>query len=677
MKCMQVVFLLALCAGLVRGNVLRAGPADLVDTRVGTDRSHGSCVVGACLPHASVYPSPDSKWPSPHRPRRGQRHGFGPPTSGWWPGDLVTGFSMLHTQGGGGTPSYGQFRVEFGGPSAMAIDEARPYRFRCRLTDLGVSVALSATAHGAVFEYAGAEPKVNVRCKLGGDVSSTNAWVKGEGGATFGGGTYFGNWNPAPYDCWFYATEEKGRLRIAVSFLSVARAKAYHDAELAGRTVDDLADAARRIWDEKLSAVRVEGLDEAATRRFYAHLFHTFTQPRDRTGDYGHFAASDRVWDDHYTMWDTWKTLFPLMAIVDPGAVAGCVNSFASRFRVSGECTTCFTQGREFKTGQGGDEPDCVIADAYAKRIEGIDWNALAPLLISRAKGRTADYRAKGWAANGRKEGYCQRFKSGSATMSFAFQDHCAGTVLKGLAAASGRADWATAADELLRRSGNWRNCWNRGCRDAAGFTGFACGRDASGRWRQTNPRKGFNETFYEATGWEYSFFVPHDIPGLIEASGGRDEFLRRLEFALGHGLIAFDNEPSFHVPWLFDQVGRRELACKWAREMMKRFPENGCPGDDDSGAMASLYVFLTAGFYPLAGSDRYALHSPMAERVTFRVGEGREFSVEAPGATPDVSLTGPVFLNGVELKEPFIRHADIVRGGTLRFAAGGRRDVR
>lgn len=214
--------------------------AEQVDTRIGTDRSHGSCVVGTCLPHASVYPSPDSEWPVDHPSVPGQRHGMGAPTSGWWPGDRVVGFSMLHAQGTGGVPSYGQFRLEFGKPSAMEIDEAHPYRFRCRLTDLGVSVAFSATEHGAVFEYTGGEPRINVLCKLGEPVATANAWVRNEGRATFGGGTYAGNRNPAPFDCWFYATKEKGRMRIAVSFLGVERAKMYHDSELAGCSVDDV-----------------------------------------------------------------------------------------------------------------------------------------------------------------------------------------------------------------------------------------------------------------------------------------------------------------------------------------------------------------------------------------------------------------------------------------------------
>lgn len=415
----------------------------------------------------------------------------------------------------------------------------------------------------------------------------------------------------------------------------------------------------------------MDGLGEKEHCRFYAHLFHSFVQPRNRRGDFAHFAPADPVWDDHYTLWDTWKTLFPLMTIVDPEMVADCVNSFAARFRAFGECASCFTQGREHKVGQGGDEADCVIAEAYAKRLHGIDWGAVAPLLLARVNGRTASYRDGGWVAHDQKENYCWRLMSGSATLSFAFEDHCAGTTLKWLAAGGGQPEWVLAAETLLKRSKNWRNCWNRNCRDEAGFVGFACGRDVDGHWLRTNPRKGFNEAFYEAIGWEYSFFVPHDIPALIEACGGCSEFQRRLEFALSNGFVEFDNEPSFQIPWLFDFVERRDLACRWAAELMKRFPDDGCPGDDDSGAMGSLYVFLTAGFFPCAGSDVYALHAPMARRVAFRVdSNGREFVVETSGWKPGVQLTGSVYLNGRRLEKPFIRHSDIVKGGRLLFTA-------
>ena len=510
-------------------------------------------------------------------------------------------------------------------------------------------VSIVPTAHGALYwiESETVKPSaivLNRRCKLAAD-DCINA--KGE---------FTGNWNPAPYSC-FAACEPDdaaGVIRVAVSFKSQEQAETFLREELVGRTFDELAHEAKAQWDGLLSRVRIEGVDETERRRFYSHLMHALVQPRDRTDD-------GIGWDDHYTLWDTWRTLYPLLTLIDPETVAGVVNSFGERFARTGCCETAYTSGKEYKTGQGGDEADVVIADAVAKGVPALDAKKLVPLLESRWDGRTRGYRERGFVAVGEREDYCRRFKSGSGTMSFAWEDWCVGTALNGLGANGSR---------FLSRSANWTNIWDKTCTDEqTGVCGFVRARNSDGTFCPTAPRDGFNTDFYEANCWEYSFFVPHDIPGLIRLSGGRDAFLRRLELAFENGVVAFDNEPSFQIPWLFDYVGRRDLACKWAYEMRRRFTSDGCPGDDDSGAMGALYIFLTAGFFPLAGSDLYALHSPMATRVVFCTKEGgREFVVEAPGWRPGLLMTGPVWLNGVKLIKPFIHHRDIIRGGVLRF---------
>jgi len=642
--------LVALAFAIALAVPCQGGNADKVDTRLGTALGKGSCLLGPCVPHGSVYPSPDSVWPS-----QGRRF---PAPSGWYPGDRVTGFSQLHTQGTGGTPSYGLFRVDFGAPSAMRILESHPYRLRVRLEDLGLTVAVSASAHGAIYAYDGGTPEIDVRGKIGLACASSNATLKVDGNVLSGGGTYFGNWNPAPYDCWFYATREEGCLRLAVSFKDIAQAQLYHDAELKGRTLEDLAAAARALWDVKLASVEVSGLSPQAETSFYTHLFHAFVQPRDRRSD-------GLGWDDHYTLWDTWKTLFPLLTIVDPETVAGNVNHFAERFAASGACETCYTQGREYKVGQGGNEADCVIADAAVKGVPGIDWTRLRLLLESRWTARTAAYRERGFVPSGEREDFCWRMMSGSGTMSFAYQDHC---VAEALSRVVGE-DHPRVRD-FRRRSGSWTNVWNDAATDVpSGIRGFVCGRDGDGSFPIPDPRKGYNASFYEATGWEYSFFVPHAMHALIARCGGHEAFADRLSYALEHNLIDFGNEPSFLTPWLFTFAKRTDLSSRWAHEVLRLFPPEGCPGDDDSGAMGSFYIFLTAGLMPIAGSDVYCLHAPTAAKTVFRVPvTGRTFTVLAPGAALGRSAYREVRLNGHLVADGRIRHADILAGGVLEY---------
>ena len=625
-------------------------PADLVDTRIGTAREFGSCVVGPCVPNGSVHPSPDSEWPSslPHAPTKNPRHGQGAPTSGWWPGDRIVGFSQLHCQGTGGTPSYGLFRVIFGAPSAMEILESHPYRFRCRLTEAGVDVAVAPTAHGAIYRHTAESVRIDHLCKLARAKASKDAWVRREGDAVFGGGTYSGNWNPAAYGCWFYATDRAGELRIAVSFRSVEQAKAYHAAELEGRDLDRIAAEARTLWSRRLGCIRLNGVPPEEMRRFYTHLMHCFVQPRDRSGD-------GIGWDDYYTLWDTWRTVFPLMTLLSPESVAANVNAFADRFEREGRCESCRTQGKEYKVGQGGDEADCVIADAWAKRIPGIDWPRVRKLLASRWDGRTRGYRERGYVPAGEKDtGYCSRLKSGSATMSFAYQDWCAGQVL--------------GDERFLARSHSWTNLWNEAaCDRKGGFRGFAEGRRADGTFSGCGPRGGYGSDFYEATSWEYSFFAPHDMELLMEKCGGREEFVRRLEHAFENRFVRFDNEPAFQMPWLFAFADRSDLCAKWSREMERMFPPDGCPGDDDAGSMASLYVFLKLGFFPISGQNVYALHGGRYPEVVLNLpASGRSLTIRSASDCGQGAFTAA--LNGRRLDSPFVTYAQLLDGGTLEF---------
>ena len=616
--------------------------ADVVDNRIGTGRSHGSCILGPSVPYGSAHPSPDSAWPVKHVRPKGARHGFGPPTSGWWPGDKVIGFSQLHAQGTGGTPSYGIFRY-LCKPSEMIIKEAHPYRLRVRLTEADLEVCVSATAHGAVYQIRDSKgnPRtlpLDCQCKLGGVANCLN-----------GKGEFTGNWNPAPYRCyeWSECDEVTGTLRIAVSFKSSEQAKKYFDEELRGKNVEQVAAAARAQWNEALSRIRVEGVDEAERRRFYSHLAQCFVEPRDR--------RSDGIgWDDHYTIWDTWKTRFPLMALIDQETFADNVNFFAERFRRSGECTSCYSQGKEFKIGSGGDECDCVIADAFAKKIPGVKWEELRPLLAARWHKRTKGYREKGYTPTREREDYCWRMKSASATMNFAYEDWCCAQVL--------------GDKRFLARSGNWTNVWDATALDVpSGIRGFVRARNADGTFSRTPPRNGFNTDFYEANCWEYSFFVPHDMPELIAKCGGAAAFTKRLEYALENGIVSFDNEPSFQTPWLFSFAGRADLTVRWARKVESLFAGEGYPGDCDAGAMSSYYIFIKLGFYPIAGQDIYVLHGSTYPKITVRVGSGKTLTIRAENYAPGRELA-EVKWNGENHDRCFIRHAELAQGGELTF---------
>jgi predicted alpha-1,2-mannosidase len=710
---MKIRFNARVCAGAVAATVLlaaglarAAGSSHKVDMMVGVV-GHGSCMPGPCLPHASAYPSPDT---------------LKPKTSGFVYGDDVVGFSQLHTQGTGGTPTYGNFLVsprlgpgiaEKDHASPLAEVAAAPFAYRARLTRWETRCTVVPAAHGALYRFefpAGDDARLvfNVARKIGKATALTEGSVAVDPatGTITGGGTFDGNWNPAPYRLFFAAKvdappsacgvwrgsnavdgatsaridarEALGawlrfdtrqnrtvHLKIAVSFTSVERAARWLESEIPAWDLDALQAKAERAWDDALSAIAVQGMPEEEQRLFYSHLFHSLVQPRDRTGDAEGWPEDAPCWDDHYTLWDTWKTLFPLMSIIRPDMVAGNVRSFSERLRRNGQCAAAYIQGKEYRVGQGGDEADNVIGDAYAKRLPGIDWNAAWEVLAANAGRRTEDYRTLGWVAHKGRHDYCWRMKSGSGTLGFAYNDWCAAQVAAGLGKAG-------EAKRLLERSRNWRNVWDDSLEDS-GFTGFIRARHADGTFCDTPARKGYNTDFYEGTCWQYSYVIPHDVPGMIEKMGGRQRFTERLQFALGNGLIDFGNEPSFMTVWLFCHVQRPYLASYWADKLRGLFTQDGPPGDDDSGAMGSLYVFLDAGFFPFAGQDAYYLHGPRAPRFEFRQPNGKTFTVTAGNAGGGRIYIQSATLNGEPLDVPVIRHRDIAAGGTLAFVMGDR----
>ena len=388
------------------------------------------------------------------------------------------------------------------------------------------------------------------------------------------------------------------------------------------------------------------------------------------------WGEGEAAWDEQYTLWDTWRTVFPLMALLEPEAVAGSVNTFGALAERNGKgVPTAFCAGREFWTGQGGDESDNVTADAWAKGVEGIDWGRAYAAVRRNAERRTRGYLERGYVAEGETEGYDGRMRGGSSTLAFAYNDWCAARIAEGLGESEDAARWGA-------RTGNWTNAWDAEMADVgSGYRGFCRGRRADGGFRVMTARGWDDTAFYEGSCWDYSYMVPGDVEGLMAKMGGKEAFAERLAYAFDHGLIDMGNEPGFLTPWLFDFAGRPDLASERAHALLGRFREEEIIGDDDGGALGALYVFLTAGLFPVAGQDLYALHAPAAERVVFALPQsGKRFTVRTE-LPRDGSRYGEAWLNGRKLEGPFLRHADLLAGGELVFreasgAVGGKEAV-
>ena len=666
---------------------------------------------GPCLPFGSIHPSPDTLNPGnggflksdPAKPNGG-----------------ITGFSQLHVQGSGGVKSYGNFlitpqlsmqTIEAAHSSAFANEYATAALYSVDLTKDHIHCEVTPTAHAAIYKFIfpasnTATITLDVARKLdnpGPDnqkpitMDEGSVTVEPQSRVITGGGTYHGNWNPAPYTLYFAAqiskpaakfttwpestaataTAKKSPLgvaaqmqtndseavyfKIAVSFVSVDKAKEYLNTEIPAWDFDAVRNAAQSTWEKALSSITIDGASDTERRKFYTALYHTMVQPRNRTADNPDWHSDAPFWDDYYTLWDSWRTEFPLLAIIRPDVVRDNINAFLDRQAHNRQVATAFTQGKEMKTGQGGDEADCVIADACLKQIPGVDWDKAYALLKDHAEhARTPDYREKGYVASDVKHDYDWRLKSGSSTLAFAYADFCAAQVAKDLGHADDYARYSA-------RANNWKNVWDDSLADS-GFTGFVRGRKQGGSFDDTPARGGYNTDFYEGTCWVYSYFIPGDVPAMTEKMGGRERFVGRLQFALNNNLIDFTNEPSFDTLWWFSANRRPDLASFWIDKLKTLYTDARYPGDEDNGAMSSLYIFVTSGFYPISGQDLYYLHGPRIPGIIFHLANGKTFTIIGRNSGEKDLYIDSATLNGRPSTTPWIHHTDIANGSTLEF---------
>jgi len=257
------------------------------------------------------------------------------------------------------------------------------------------------------------------------------------------------------------------------------------------------------------------------------------------------------------------------------------------------------------------------------------------------------------------------------------------------MARAMGRGD---LAGRFEKRAEGWRNVFDAG-------TGFARARASDGRFREPfDPAAvGYGSDYTEGNAWQYTWYVPQDVAGLIGALGGADAFADKLDrmfdarvdpktFAKVEdisgliGYYAHGNEPSHHVAYLYSYAGRPWMTQKRLTQIMEsqyRPSPDGLTGNDDCGQMSAWFVFTALGFYPVTpGSTEYVIGRPFVERATLHLPNGARFTIVAENLREDRPYVGSVLLNGRPLPRGFIRHREIFSGGVLRFVMQSQPDT-
>ena len=485
-----------------------------------------------------------------------------------------------------------------------------------------------------------------------------------------------------------FQDNEAVEVKVALSPVSASGALANLKKETGGRSFGQLKAAAEQKWEEELSRIEVEG-DYDLCCNLYSSVYHTLINPSVYMDVDGRYRGLDQEIHEarnftNYTVfsvWDTYRALHPLYNLLYPGRSADIIGSMLSHYRqsVHGALPIWSHMGNE-NWCMIGYHGVSVVADAYIKGIPMDEKLALEAVLSSSAipylEG-TKEYRELGYVPV-EKSG-----SSASVTLEYGYDDW---TIYR-MAQRMGRDD---IANSYRKRAFAYTLLFDP-------QTGFVRPRDAAGAWKKDfDVLETHGQGFIEGNSWNYSFYVPQDVEGLMRKMGGEPRFIARLdslftmhlppkyyagtEDITEEGLMGnyvHGNEPSHHIAYLYMWTSQPWKTQYWVREIMNRMYRNhidGLCGNDDCGQMSAWYIFSAMGFYPVCpGSDQYVFGAPYFPRMSIRLENGKLLNIEAPQVSDRNRYVRAVYWNGKLCPNAYITHRDLTEGGTLFFEMSSR----
>jgi len=477
---------------------------------------------------------------------------------------------------------------------------------------------------------------------------------------------------------------EKVKIKFALSPVSQENALQNMRTEISGWDFEKVKTQAQTTWNKELNKIQVNTSNNNKIN-FYTALYHSFINPTTYTDVNGEYKGLDQGIHKaegftNYTtfsLWDTYRALHPFFNIMQPGRSNDMVKSMMAHYDQSSlKMLPIWSHYANDNWCMSGYHSVSVLADAIIKGTYNGDANKALDACVTTAKHR--DYEGIGYYMD---KGYIPAERSGvsvSNTLEYAYDDWAIAQLAKKL----NRMD---VYNEFIKRSNNWRNNF-----DSA--SGFMRPRLADGSFKKAfDPKDTEGQGFIEGNSWNYSFFVPHDPASLVEVMGGKkkfaarldslfsmhlpDEFFAHTEDITREGIIGgyvHGNEPAHHVAYLYnwtDEVYKGQAQIRHILNMQYKPTADGLGGNDDCGQMSAWYMFSAMGFYPVApGSDVYSLGSPLVNNAVINLENGKTFTVEAIKQSDKNVYVQKVLLNGKEITNHQIKHADITNGGKLTF---------
>lgn len=502
-------------------------------------------------------------------------------------------------------------------------------------------------------------------------------------------------------------------LKYAVSYISYEQAKMNLSEELINDSFDDMVIKGKNKWKKEINQIEVEGGTEAQKRSFYTALYRTYERMVNINEDGSYYSAYDgkvhaskRPFYVDNWVWDSFRAHHPLRTILAPQAENDMLNSFVLMYEQSDWMPT-FPELIGDTKRMNSYHTSALFVDGYRKGLrdydiekayDGIRKNLTEATFIPWRGGEPK----QGIDDFFHEKGFFPALRPGQVEtepMVDSFEKRQAVAVTLGISYDA----WTIAElakelgkpqdyDKFSKVAKNYKNLWNRDNR-------LFMPKDDQGEWININPKSdggpGYRKYYDENNGWTYAWDVQHDIEGLQTLLGGKKAAEERLDQLFREplgmkkkhfyvdgsnstgmvGQFSMGNEPSFHIPYLYNYFG-----APWKTQKMTRFlldvwfKDNifGIPGDEDGGGMSAFVVFSSLGLYPVTpGLPFYDITSPVFEKSTIKLTNGKKFTILAKGASKTNKYIQKALINGKEINKPFITHEQIMSGATLELILG------
>jgi predicted alpha-1,2-mannosidase len=496
----------------------------------------------------------------------------------------------------------------------------------------------------------------------------------------------------------FYTQEnEEIFVKVGISYVSIENARKNLEQEQPGFDFENIRTAAEQSWNAELSKIQVEGGTEVDKVKFYTAIYHTLIHPsvfNDVNGEYVQMESEkigkvkDYTRYSIFSLWDTYRNLHPFLSLVYPKQQSDMVKSLLGMAQESGWLPRWEYAGIE-SNAMVGDPALSVIADTWLRGIQDFDiqaaykamkHNALTPEKENYMRPGMDDWLKYGYIPENAKN-ILHPFTSSNAQ--YFYENMRNLRIVWGSVSTSLEyciADWNLAQlAKALGKTDDYNQFYHRSMFYKNNFdtaTGFMRAKLYNGNWVEPfNPANNRSDCYVEGSSWNYTFMVPHDIPGLIKLMGGSKNFIQKLDTCFAKRYFDITNEPDLAYPYLYNNIKGEEWKTqsqvhKLINEYFNNTP-GGLPGNDDCGTLSAWLIFSMMGLYPdCPGNTEFQISSPVFNKVTISLDSayypGKTFIISIDKIMENKYLIKSVQLNEKTYEKFTINNKDIIRGGSM-----------